>query len=191
MLPLSANIAIIYSGPGLLPVAEAFGEAAQDLSATVRLLCVGEGERAADAPEHPEANFTDLEWADGIAFGTSIGSGRPAPGLIEFITSTEPLWRSAKLFDKVVSVFTDEPEHFAPDAVVHPIYEALYQWGAVIIGPRAFELAFDAQPRPEDRGSEAALPGPRLRTAHYRGRRLTALAAVLAGERARRMRLEL
>jgi hypothetical protein len=37
----------------------------------------------------------------------------------------------------------------------------------------------------------SSLPGPRLRTAHYRGRRLAALAAVLAAERARRARLEL
>jgi hypothetical protein len=91
----------------------------------------------------------------------------------------------------VVSAFTDEPERFAPDAVVHPIYHALYNWGAVIVGPRAFELAFDAKPRPQDPESTDTLSGPRLRTANYRGRRLAALAGVLATERSRRERLEL
>jgi hypothetical protein len=110
---------------------------------------------------------------------------------MSFIESTEPLWSSAKLFDKVVSTFTDEPEHFAPDEIVHPIYEALYQWGAVIIGPRAFELAFDARPRRDDPERTGLLSGPRLRTAHYRGRRLAALAGVLTAERARRAQLEL
>jgi NAD(P)H dehydrogenase (quinone) len=191
MLPMSANVAILYSGADLREVAEAFGEAAEDLSASVRLLRVPGGDRGQSSGDPPEATFADLEWADGIAFGTPVGAGHPSPALIDFIERTEPLWSSAKLFDKVVSVFTDEPEHFAPDPVVHPIYEALYQWGAVIVGPRGFELAFDAQPRPKDPVTKGALSGPRLRTAHYRGRRLTALAGVLAAERARRMRLEL
>ncbi len=191
MLSMSANVAIVYSGADLREVAEAFGEAAEDLSANVRLLRIPGGDSADRSGDHPDATFADLEWADGIAFGTPVGAGRPSPALIDFIERTEPLWRSAKLSDKVVSAFTDEPEHFAPDAVVHPIYDALYRWGAVIVGPRASELAFDAQPRPEDPVTKGALSGPRLRTAHYRGRRLTALAGVLAAERARRMRLEL
>ena len=48
---------------------------------------------------------------------------------MRFIASTEPLWSSGRLYDKAVTVFTDEPEHFAPDSVLHPIYDALYQWG--------------------------------------------------------------
>jgi NAD(P)H dehydrogenase (quinone) len=185
---VSANVAVIYSGADVREVAEAFGEAAHELSASVRLLRVPGDDSGV---EHPDATFADLEWADGIAFGTPVAPGHPSPALISFIEATEPLWRSARLFDKVVSTFTDEPERFAPDPVVHPIYMALYQWGAVIVGPRVFDLAFDAQPRPGDVESEGTLPGPRHRTANYRGRRLTALATVLASERSRRLRLEL
>lgn len=185
---MSANVAVIYSGTDVREVAEAFGEAAQEVSANVRLLRVSGDDTG---PDHPDATFADLEWADGIGFGTPVAPGRPSPALVAFIETTESLWRSARLFDKVVSTFTDEPERFAPDAVVHPIYEALYQWGAVIVGPRVFDLAFDAQPQPGDRESKGSLAGPRLRTAHYRGRRLAALAGVLSAERSRRARLEL
>jgi NAD(P)H dehydrogenase (quinone) len=150
----------------------------------------GEESEGADTV-HPDASFEDLQWADGIAFGTPVGGGLPSATLMSFIEQTEPLWSSAKLFDKVVSVFTDEPEHFAPDAVVHPVYEALYHWGAVIIGPRAFELAFDAEAGRRDAPDKGGLSGPRRRTADYRGRRLAALAGTLTAERSRRERFEL
>ncbi len=186
---MSANVAITYSGADLRDVAEAFAGGARETSATIRLRRVPGGEPGSRA--HPDATLADIEWADGIAFGTPIGGGRPAAELMGFLESTEPLWSSGKLSDKAVSVFTDEPERFAPDAVVRPLYEALYHWGAVIIGPRAFELEFDAAPLRQDSEREGSLSGPRSRTARYRGRRLAALAATLASERARRLRLEL
>lgn len=184
---MSANIVIIYCGPNLRSVAKAFAGAAEHLGARTKLLRVPEA-AGEDPASHPDAAFADLEWADGIAFGTPIGDGRPAPALMAFIERTEPLWSSGKLFDKVVTAFTDEPEHFAPDSLVRPIYETLYHWGAVIIGPRAFELAYDAQFGPEPAGS-GGLSGARLRTAQYRGRRLAALAGALRAERSRREQL--
>jgi hypothetical protein len=110
---------------------------------------------------------------------------------MRFIASTEPLWSSGRLYEKAVTVFTDEPEHFALDSVLHPIYDALYQWGAVIIGPRAFELALDAHPTDSVPSPSSPLPAARLRTARYRAARLARLAGVLAAERHRRERLEL
>lgn len=184
---LSANVAVIYSGP-LHEIAEAFGEAAGHLAGRIRLLQTSgdEGENGT----HPDAGLSDLEWADGIAFGTPIGSGRPTPALMRFIERTEPLWSSGRLYEKAVTVFTDEPEHFAPDSVLHPIYDALYQWGAVIVGPRAFELEFDARPG-SALDSASSLSAPRLRTVQYRAFRLARLAGVLADERHHWERLEL
>jgi multimeric flavodoxin WrbA len=187
---LSANIAVIYSG-ALRDVAQAFGEAAGHLARGVRLLPVSEDERKESGWADTQAGRGDLEWADGIAFGTPIANGHPAPALMRFIQSTEPLWSSGRLYAKAVTVFTDEPEHFAPDSVLHPIYDVLYHWGAVIVGPRAFELELDAQ---RDRsGLECASPLPalRLRTAQHRAVRLARLAGVLADERRRRERLAL
>jgi NAD(P)H dehydrogenase (quinone) len=184
------NIAVIYAGD-LAAVAEAFGEAAGHIATDVRLLqLVADDDVRVSAPD-PTAELADLEWADGIAFGTPVDDGSPAPLLMRFIESTEPLWRSGRLYEKAVTVFTDEPEHMAPDSVLHPIYDALYRWGAVIVGPRAFELEHQARPGAPVSGHDAGLPAPRLRGARYRAVRLARLAGVLAEERARRARLEL
>ena len=113
---MSGNIAVIYA-TDLAAVAEAFGEAARHVATRVRLLRVGGDEHDARADGDPRAGLGDLEWADGLAFGTPIGDGSPAPILMRFIASTEPLWSSGRLYDKAVTVFTDEPEHFAPDSL--------------------------------------------------------------------------
>ncbi len=187
---MSGNIAVIYAGE-LAVVVEAFGEAAAHMAARVRVLRVGGGEGDERAGGGSRAGLGDLEWADGIAFGTRIGDGVPVALLMRFIASTEPLWSSGRLYDKAVTVFTDEPEHFAPDSVLHPIYDALYQWGGVIVGPRAFELALDARPTDSASSPSSPLPLARLRTARYRAARLTRLAGELADERRRRERFGL
>jgi multimeric flavodoxin WrbA len=181
---LSANIVVIYSG-ALRDVAERFGEAAEHLSACVRVLWVPGDERSEGGGAHPDARFGDLEWADGIAFGTPVGDGHPAAALTGLIEATDPLWSSGWLHDKVVTVFTDEPEHFAPDSGLHPIYDGLYHWGAVIVGPRAFELASDAQRRHGVSESGGPLSASRLKRAQYRARRLARIAGVLADKRER------
>ncbi len=187
---MSANVAVIYSGD-LRDVAAAFSEAAEHLSARVRLLRVSGDESDGTSGAHREANSDDLGWADGIAFGTPLGPGHPATELMAFIEGTEPLWSSGSLYDKVVTVFTDDPEHFAPDSVLHPIYDALYHWGAVIVGPRGFELESDAKRVRDVSEREGPLSAARLKGAQYRARRLARIAGMLADERAQRQRLEL
>lgn len=190
---MSGNIAVIYTGD-LSAVAEAFGEAAGHLAASVRLLRLAEPEAVAGGVPHERPTIRDLEWADGIAFGTPIGDGAPAPELMRFIENTRPLWSSSpmwRLHDKVVTVFTDEPEHMAPDSVLHPIYDALYGWGAVIIGPRGFELEHEARPGDDVIAGLSLLSISRRRSARYRALRLARLAGVLAEDRVRWRRLQL
>jgi NAD(P)H dehydrogenase (quinone) len=188
---VSANIAVIYSGAELRDVAAAFGAEAERRSAGVRVRRFPGDGASGGAQEHEEATLSDVRWADGIAFGTPVASGRPSPALMAFITQCERQWGDSELFDKVVSLFTDEPEHYEAEAVLEAIYIELYQWGAVIVGPRATELEFDARPQRGDPEGAGRLTGPRLRTTQYRARRLTALAGVLSAERSRRARLEL
>lgn len=182
---MSANVAVIYAGD-LAAVAEAFGEAAGHFGAA-RVLRVAEGAQ----PGHADAGLNDLEWADGIAFGTPAGEGTPAPELMRFLERSRPLWSSGKLYDKAVTVLTDEPEHLTPDSVLHPVYDVLYRWGAVIVGPKAFELEREASPRRPLAGSTSPLPAPRLRSTQYRAVRFARLAGLLAQERAGRAWLEL
>jgi len=149
------------------------------------------GQHRSEISDEPQATLDDLEWADGIAFGTPVGDGHPAAALMRFIEGTEPLWQSGMLYDKVATIFTDEPEQFAPDTVLHPIYDALYHWGAVIIGPRAFDLASDAQQSPGVSETGGPLSASRLKGAQNRARRLARIAGILADDRARHERLQL
>jgi len=163
---MSARILIAYCGD-LGEVAQAFAEGARPHSAEVRIgelevLLRGEGEAA----------FRELEQCDAVAFGMPADAGAPAAEMMRLLELTEPLWESGRLHDKVVTVFTDHPETPAPDAVIFPVYSALYHWGAVVVGPRDFEL-------PRAGESDA-----RLSAARYRGRRLARLAGVLVAERA-------
>jgi NAD(P)H dehydrogenase (quinone) len=187
---LSPNIAVIYAG-SLQHVAAVFGQAAEHVSAQVRLRRVSGDENDASGGAHPQANFEDLVWADGIAFGTPLGPGHPAAELMAYIEATEPLWSMGRLHDKVITVFTDEPEQFSPDSVLHPIYDALYHWGAVIVGPRAFDLALDTHPQHGVSASTEPISEPRLKSAQYRAGRLVRIAGLLADEHTRRAQLEL
>lgn len=185
---MSPNIAVIYTGD-LQQVATAFGEAAEHMSARVRLRRVSEDEN--DASAGLQANFEDLHWADGIAFGTPLGPGHPAAELMAYIEATEPLWSMGRLHDKVVTVFTDEPEQFSPDSVLHPIYDALYHWGAVIVGPRAFDLTLDTHAQHRVSASTEPISEPRLKSTQYRAHRLARIAGLLADERSQPAQLEL
>jgi NAD(P)H dehydrogenase (quinone) len=59
--------------------------------------------RVADAPT---AGLADLEWADGVAFGTPTRFGNVAAQLKQFIDQAGWLWQEGKLADKVATSFT-------------------------------------------------------------------------------------
>lgn len=184
---MSGNIVVIYAGD-LTGVAQAFAEAAGHAAAAVRVARLDDGE-AGDTPD--ELRWRQLEWADGIAFGTPGGGHGPAPVLTRLIERSEPLWSSGRLYDKAVTVFTDEPERMAADSILHPLYDALYRWGAVIVGPRYVDLGGEPPSGGPPLESGSSLPPSRLRAAQYRAHRLARLASVLAEDRFRRARLQL
>lgn len=188
---MSGRIAVIYTSD-LGEIADVFADAAAHLASQVHTARLTEPDSVTDRA-HPRADLSLIEWADGIAFGTPSSDGCPAVELMAFLEASEPLWRSGRLYDKAVTVFTDEPEHIAPDSILHPLYDALYRWGAVIVGPRHFELGWRnaAGDRQANSPEEPALAGARLRAAQHRAQRLTRLASVLAEEQYRRQRLHL
>jgi multimeric flavodoxin WrbA len=106
---VSRNIAVIYTG-NLAAVAESFGEGAAHVATGVRVLRL-EGRQPTGPGGHDSPTLGDLEWTDGLWFGTPTGGGTPAPELMRFLEGTEPLWSSGRRFDKAVTVFTDRPEH--------------------------------------------------------------------------------
>jgi NAD(P)H dehydrogenase (quinone) len=188
---MSGNIAVIYCDSGdVFAVAEAFAYEAAEIASEVRLLRLPGGESEPAQEAYPRPELGDLGWAHGIGFGTPTGDGTPAPELMRFIESARPLWCSGTLSDKATTVFTDEPERMAPESLLHPIYDALYRWGAMIVGPREFELDHEAPPDvPSDDPSR--LGAVRLSAARYRAFRLARVAGELADDHLRRPRLEL
>jgi multimeric flavodoxin WrbA len=163
---MSVRILIAYCGD-LGEVAEAFAEGARPHSGEIRIAELGDLLR-----DEGKTALRELERCDAVAFGLPADPEAPAADMMRLLELSEPLWASGRLHDKVVTVFTDHPQIPAPDAVIFPIYSALYHWGAVVIGPRDFELP------------GAATPDARLIAARYRGRRLARLAGTLEAERA-------
>jgi NAD(P)H dehydrogenase (quinone) len=188
---MSGNVAVIYCDSGdMFAVAEAFAHEAAEIASEVRLLQILRGESAARQSAYPYPELRDLQWADGIGFGTPTGDGAPAPELMRFIETTEALWSSGALSDKATTVFTDEPERMAPESLLHPVYDTLYKWGAMIVGPREFELEPEA-PAGVPSDNPSSLSAARLSAARYRAFRLARVAAELADDHVRRSRLKL
>lgn len=116
-----ANVAIIYySATGnVYELAKAAQEGAREQGADTRLRKVAElAPREAIAnnqawQEHlertrdvPEAQLSDLEWADGIVFGTPTRFGNSSAQLKQFIDQCGPLWQAGALQDKAVAALT-------------------------------------------------------------------------------------
>lgn len=170
---MSACILIAYAGD-LGEVAEGFAEGARPHSGQIRI-----AELDVLVRDEGKAGLRELQRCDAVAFGVPADAGAPPGEMMRLLELTEPLWASGRLHDKVVTVFTDQPQVPAADAVIFPIYSALYHWGAVVVGPRDLELP------------DAGAPDARLAAARYRGRRLAHLAGALAAERTALARVQL
>src|SRR5712692_11904003 len=118
---MEAHVAVIYySATGNVHrLAGAVAEGAEQAGAEVRLRHVEElaselmisqnqywGRHRSQVAEAPVATLDDLEWADGIAFGTPTRFGNVAAQLKQFIDRAGKLWQDGKLADKVGTGFT-------------------------------------------------------------------------------------
>jgi NAD(P)H dehydrogenase (quinone) len=116
-----ARVAVIYySARGNVhALARAVAAGAAREGAEVRLRHVAElnqemrisakqhwGLHRSEIEDQPDARLEDLEWADGIAFGTPTRFGNVAAQLKLFIDLAGELWQQGKLVDKVATAFT-------------------------------------------------------------------------------------
>jgi NAD(P)H dehydrogenase (quinone) len=111
---------IYYSATGNVhALAHAIAEGAEQTRAEVRLRHVEElsselqisqnqywGRHRSQVAEAPVATLDDLDWADGLAFGTPTRFGNVAAQLKQFIDQAGSLWQQGKLADKVATTFT-------------------------------------------------------------------------------------
>src|SRR3954452_2004962 len=147
--PRPVRIAVVYySARGNVhKLARAIAEGAAREGAEVRPRHVAElsqemrisarqywGRHRSEIEGEPEAALGDIEWADGIAFGTPVRFGNVAAQLKVFLDLAGELWQQGKLADKVATSFTSsQTEHGGQESAILALNNTLYHWGALVV----------------------------------------------------------
>jgi NAD(P)H dehydrogenase (quinone) len=198
-----ARIAVIYySATGNVhALANALAEGAEAVGAEVRVRQVEEiaseqlisqnqhwGRHRATVRDLPDATLADIEWADGIAFGTPTRFGNVAAQLKQFMDQAGDLWEAGKLTDKVATSFTSsQTDHGGQETTLLALNNTFYHWGMVVVplGYTVHEVyASGGNPYGASYTSGKNLPGhlpeDTLKVARAQGARLARFAAVIA-----------
>src|SRR6516165_4123975 len=137
-----------YSATGHVHrLARAVAEGAQAEGAEVRLRPVEElaseilisqnqawGRHRSEVSDEPIASLDDLEWADGIAFGTPTRFGNVAAQLKMFLDQAGQLWQQGKLINKVVTAFTSsQTAHGGQESTILALNNTFYHWGSIVV----------------------------------------------------------
>jgi NAD(P)H dehydrogenase (quinone) len=202
---MEARVAVIYySATGNVHgLAEAIAEGAEEAGADVRLRHVEElasellisqnqywGRHRSIVGEEPVATLDDLEWADGIAFGTPTRFGNVAAQLKQFIDQAGRLWQEGKLADKVATSFTSsQTTHGGQESTILALNNTFYHWGMVVL-PLGYTVqevfAAGGNPYGTSFVSGHQVTGPdeeALALARYQGQRLARYAGVVGRAR--------
>jgi NAD(P)H dehydrogenase (quinone) len=202
---MEARVAVIYySATGNVHgLAHAIAEGAEAAGAEVRLRHVEElaselmisqnqywGRHRSAVEDEPVATLADLEWADGIAFGTPTRFGNVAAQLKQLIDQAGKLWQEGKLADKVATSFTSsQTAHGGQESTILALNNTFYHWGMVVL-PLGYTVqevfAAGGNPYGSSFVSGHRVTGPddeALALAHYQGQRLARFAAVVGRAR--------
>src|SRR4051812_14085996 len=201
-----ARVAVIYySARGNThALARAVAEGAEREGAEVRLRHVAElnqellisvkqywGRHRSEIEHLPDASVEDLQWADGIAFGSPTRFGNVAAQLKLFLDLAGELWQRGELVDKVATAFTSsQTEHGGQESSILALNNTFYHWGAIVLplGYTAHEV-FNGGGNPYGTSftSDHHVKGPdemTLLVARAQGARLARLAGVIGPARA-------
>jgi NAD(P)H dehydrogenase (quinone) len=202
----ASNILIaFYSRDGAVEaLAEAVAEGARDAGAEVRLRRVPDivsADVMAKVPgweerskkmlaEYGAPTHADVEWADGIIFGTPTRFGNVSAELKAFIDSLGGLWFQGKLNGKAAGAFTSTAgPHGGNETTVFSLFIPMAHLGFVIV-PTGYthELIVQGHGTPYGAssvsGSTNNLPTENdLQVAKHQGARVTQVAAALKGSR--------
>ena len=146
---MEVRVAVIYySATGNVhALAGAVAEGAEQAGAEVRLRHVEElaselmisqsqywGRHRSQVAGAPVATLDDLEWADGVAFGSPTRFGNVAAQLKQFIDQAGQLWQEGKLAEKVGTSFTSsQTTHGGQESTILALNNTLYHWGAIVL----------------------------------------------------------
>ena len=141
-------LVVYYSATGHVDaLAKAVAEGAEQVGADVRLRHVEElapemlisqnqawGRHRSEVSDEPTASLGDLEWADGIAFGTPTRFGNVAAQLKMFVDQAGQLWEEGKLINKVMTAFTSaQTDHGGQESTILALANTFYHWGAIVL----------------------------------------------------------
>lgn len=198
-----AKLAIVYySATGTTyKMARAIEEGAKQVGAEVRVLKVRElapdeaiasnegwSAHRLETQDVPEAQLSDLEWADAIILGTPTRYGLPAAQLKQFIDTTGPLWGQGKLVNKIGSSFVSVATlHGGHESTLLALNNTFYSWGSIIVAPSyADPIQFQSgNPYGTSHTSQNGTVPPdevALNAARFQGRRVAEVAAKFLGE---------
>jgi len=201
------RIAVIYySATGNVhALARAVAEGAEEEGAEVRIRHVAElppellislkqhwGRHRSELEDQSDASVEDLEWADGIAFGTPTRFGNVAAQLKLFLDLAGELWQRGALVDKVATSFTSsQTEHGGQESTILALNNTLYHWGAIVLplgytaheafngGGNPYGASYTSDHRVDGKPDEQTLV-----VARAQGARLARIAGVVAAARA-------
>ena len=190
-----------YSATGNVhALAKSLAEGAAETGAEVRLRPVEElapemlisqnqawGRHRSEVSDEPTASLEDLEWADGIAFGTPTRFGNVAAQLKMYLDEAGELWQQGKLINKVVTAFTSsQTPHGGQESTILALNNTFYHWGAIVL-PLGYTVSevFNGGGNPYGAsytsGTRVGEPDAETRAvAAAQGRRLARVAQVIA-----------
>ena len=135
--------------------------------------------------------LADLEWADGIAFGTPTRFGNVSAQLKVFLDLAGELWERGALVDKVATSFTSsQTEHGGQESTILALNNTLYHWGAIVLplgytvhevfngGGNPYGASYTSDHRLNGQPDETT-----LRVARAQGARLARLTGIVAAAR--------
>lgn len=83
----------------------------------------------------PLVTMDDLEWADGIAFGTPTRYGNMTSQMKNFIDQTGNLWQRGALENKVAGIFTStSTQHGGQETTIVTSMVPLFHLGMIVVG---------------------------------------------------------
>jgi NAD(P)H dehydrogenase (quinone) len=194
------RIAVIYySATGNVhALAEAVGKGAAEAGAQVRLRRVAELAPADAIDSNPAwrdhvdatadievATIDDVRWADGLALGSPTRFGNISAQLKQSLDVTGPLWAAGELADKVATGFTSAGNrHGGNESTLLALYNTFHHWGAIVAAPGYTDPSITQAGGNPYGTAHASAGGPPgldvLAAARYQGRRLAAIAELIA-----------
>ena len=141
--------------------------------------------------EVPIAEIADLDWADGIAFGSPTRYGNMAAQMKNFLDQTGPLWAKGALEGKPATCFTSSNTmHGGQETTIVTMWVPLIHLGMVVLGvPYSTQELFATERGGSPYGA-STVAGPdgsrqptetELTIARIQGKRLAEMAAKLRG----------